>query len=182
VTRDRRTQPVRPAAELAALLVGPPLLTLAVAESVTCGRVQAAIGAVSGASRYFLGGITTYAGAVKVTQLGVDEALVRATNAVSAEVAAAMAIGACRKFGSDLAVATTGYAEAAPEHGFAEPGAFWAVARSGREGGRVVRHGLFKGIGLGRVPLQEAVVGEVLGALTEYVRTIRAAEAGSRFA
>ena len=38
-----------------------------------------------------------------------------------------MARGACALFGVDVAVATTGYAEAAPEHGFSEAGLFWAL-------------------------------------------------------
>lgn len=181
---SRRARSTGIAADLPALLLGPPVLTLAVAESVTSGRVQSVIGAISGASRYFLGGITTYAGAAKVRHLAVDEALVQQSNAVSADVAAAMAVGAILKFGSDLAVATTGYAEASPEHGFVEPGAFWAVAiATGARGkARVIRQGLFKGVGLDRVQMQEAVAGEVLGALAAYLRTFRAAEQGSKFA
>jgi nicotinamide-nucleotide amidase len=166
------------------LLSGPPVLTLAAAESMTCGRVQAAIGAVSGASAYFLGGITTYTLAQKVRQLGVDATAADRDNGVSADVAAQMAVGACRLFGSDLAVATTGYAEPNAGRGFAEPGAFWAVARGGGDGGnmRVVRHGFFQGHGLDRVAMQTAVADEVLGALVEYVQLVRAAERTSKFA
>jgi len=44
--------------ELKDLMLRPPRLTLAVAESLTSGRLQARIGAISGASDFFLGGIT----------------------------------------------------------------------------------------------------------------------------
>jgi len=44
--------------ELKELMLRPPALTLAVAESVTAGHVQARVAAVSGASEFFLGGLT----------------------------------------------------------------------------------------------------------------------------
>lgn len=171
-----------PAAELRTLLAGPPKLTLAVAESMTCGRVQAAIGAVSGASEFFLGGITTYAVAEKIRLLEVSASLAERDHAVSAAVAAEMAIGACRLFRSDLAVATTGYAEANSARNFPHPGAFWAVARNAGGTVTVVRHGFFEGHGLKRTDMQTAVADEVLGALAGYVRLFRAAEKQSKFA
>ena len=67
-------------------------LTLATAESMTCGRIQARIGAISGASKFFLGGITTYTIDQKVHHLGVDRALAESCNAVSSEIAEQMAI------------------------------------------------------------------------------------------
>ena len=69
--------------ELKRLMLAPPRLTLAVAESVTCGRLQARIGAISGASEFFLGGITAYTIAQKVRHLGVDRAQAEAVDAVS---------------------------------------------------------------------------------------------------
>ncbi|MFN5560840.1 MAG: CinA family protein, partial [Opitutaceae bacterium] len=45
---------------LKSLLLGPPGLTLAVAESLTGGRLQARVTAESGSSAYFLGGVTAY--------------------------------------------------------------------------------------------------------------------------
>jgi len=82
-----------------------------VAESLTCGRVQARIGQISGASEFFLGGITTYSLDQKVRHLGVDRAGASAVNSVSAAVAEQMARGVCALFGSELGLATTGYAE-----------------------------------------------------------------------
>lgn len=152
--------------ELLALFLGPPRRTLAVAESLTCGRLQAAIGAIRGASGFFLGGITAYALEQKVRHLGVDRALAGACGAVSAEVAAQMAAGASRLFGSDIAAATTGYAEPAPECGIAHPLAYWAITY----GDRVVRAGRIERPGLGRVAMQDAVVAEVLAGLGDVLR------------
>src|SRR4051794_32647968 len=100
--------------ELKTLMLGPPRWTLSVAESLTSGQVQTRIGAISGASQFFLGGVTAYTLEQKVQLLGVDRSLAEPVDCVSAEVAEQMARGACRLFGSDVSIATTGYAEPAP--------------------------------------------------------------------
>ncbi|HTJ78393.1 MAG TPA: CinA family protein [Rariglobus sp.] len=117
------------AQELKALCLRAPVRSLAVAESLTGGRVQAAITAVPGASGFFLGGITAYTLDQKVRHLGVKRAPAARVNAVSAEVAAQMARGAARMFGADVAVATTGYAEPSSEFGVDDPFAWWAITR-----------------------------------------------------
>ncbi|MDB6126431.1 MAG: damage-inducible protein CinA, partial [Verrucomicrobia bacterium] len=82
--------------ELKPLMLQKPRLTLAVAESLTCGQVQARIGAISGASEFFLGGITAYTLDAKVKHLGVKRAPAKRVDCVSANVAREMARGACR--------------------------------------------------------------------------------------
>ena len=64
--------------------------------------------AVPGSSGYFLGGVVSYADEAKRDLLGVPGDLLDRHGAVSAEVARAMAEGARRRFGADLAVSTTG--------------------------------------------------------------------------
>jgi nicotinamide-nucleotide amidase len=85
-------------------------LTLGTAESCTGGMVAARLTSVPGSSDVFLGGVVSYADAVKVGELGVPEELLRAHGAVSAEVAQAMARGARARLGLDVAVAVTGIA------------------------------------------------------------------------
>lgn len=85
-------------------------LTLAAAESCTGGLVGAAITAVPGASVVFLGATVAYADTAKRHHLSVPAAVLRHHGAVSRESAVAMARGARRAFGSDLAVAVTGIA------------------------------------------------------------------------
>ena len=155
--------------ELRSVFLGPPPSTLAVAESLTSGRLQAAIGAISGASDFFLGGITAYSIEQKARHLGVDPVQAAACDAVSPSIAALMAAGACRLFGSDFGVGTTGYAEPYPVHGVDHPFAYWAVAHQGR----AVRGGRIDGPGLSRVAMQDAVVAEVLAALVSVVRSQR---------
>jgi len=84
--------------------------TLATAESVTGGSIADALVRVPGASQCFRGGIIAYDNSVKRSLLAVDEGLLRTHGAVSEEVAAAMARGACASIDADVAVATTGIA------------------------------------------------------------------------
>ncbi len=106
---------------------------VAAAESLTCGRIQTALGALGGASAYFAGGLTAYSIAAKVAWLGVDEAAARAANAVSPEIALQMARGVATRFSAELGLATTGYAEPSPADQVARPFAFVAVVSPTRE-------------------------------------------------
>lgn len=85
-------------------------LTLSTAESCTGGMIASAIVDVPGASAVFAGGAVTYTEAVKTSLLGVPEDVIRERGVVSRDVAALMAEGARRRFGTDLAVSTTGVA------------------------------------------------------------------------
>lgn len=161
------------ALQLKALMLQSPRLTLAVAESMTCGRVQAAVGAVSGASGFFLGGMTAYTLDQKVRHLGVNRAAAKRVNCVAAEVAEQMARGACRLFGSDLGVATTGYAEPAPAAGVTDPFAWWAVAHRRRGRWVAVSSGRVECPGAKRADAQALVAAAALAELTEYLRTLR---------
>ena len=162
------------AAELKELLLRAPRLTLAVAESLTAGQVQARVAAVSGASGYFLGGVTAYTLEEKVKLLGVDRAAAAKVDCVSAEVAAQMARGVCELFGADVGVATTGYAEPSLSHNVVAPMAWWAVARRGAGGDFVVVTGRVELPGLARVAVQVRVADAVLAALVAELRNVRA--------
>jgi len=84
--------------------------TLAVAESCTGGRVGEMLTRVPGASDYLLLDAVVYANSAKEAVLGVSPELLRAHGAVSSEAAAAMAEGALRVAGADIAVSITGVA------------------------------------------------------------------------
>jgi nicotinamide-nucleotide amidase len=85
-------------------------LKLATAESCTGGLVAARLTSVPGSSDVFVGSVVAYSNEVKEAELGVEEALIVAHGAVSAEVAAAMAAGARGQLHADVAVAVTGVA------------------------------------------------------------------------
>jgi nicotinamide-nucleotide amidase len=82
----------------------------ALAESCTGGLIGSRLTAIPGSSRYLLGGIVAYHNRAKSSLLRVPPATLRRHGAVSAPVAAAMARGARRAFGADVAVAVTGIA------------------------------------------------------------------------
>ena len=85
-------------------------LTLATAESCTGGLVSQLVTNVPGASEVFGFGFVTYANEAKQKLLGVSAAALEQHGAVSHQVAAAMAAGAARAAGADVAVALTGIA------------------------------------------------------------------------
>ncbi len=84
--------------------------TLATAESCTGGLVASRITNVSGSSDVFRYGWVTYHNAAKTRELGVLPELIAEHGAVSPQVARAMAEGALRESGADIAVAVTGIA------------------------------------------------------------------------
>lgn len=157
------------AARLRPLLLARPRLTLAVAESLTCGQVQAQIGAVSGASDYFLGGVTAYSLAQKVKLLGVNRPHAKRTNCVSQRVAVEMAQGACALFGADVAVATTGYAEPNAAAGIKAPMAWWALCHAWRGGRMEIVSGQIEMPGASRGAAQGRVTQEVLRQLVAHL-------------
>lgn len=115
---------------------------LAVAESCTGGLVGQLL-TKQPASDYFVGGVIAYANSVKAGMLGVSEEMLRGHGAVSSEVAAAMAEGARRALGVEIAVSITGIA--GPSGGTSEKPVglvYWAVAHPG---GTVVRERVFRG-------------------------------------
>ena len=93
-------------------------LTIATAESCTGGLIAGALTEIPGSSAAVWGGFVTYANEAKVRSIGVPQALLDAHGAVSEPVARAMAEGARRTAGTDVAVAVTGIA--GPDGGSAE--------------------------------------------------------------
>ena len=85
-------------------------ITVSVAESCTGGLLGSLLTNRPGSSAYFIGGVIAYADQLKRDELGVPAALLTRHGAVSREVALAMAEGARARFGTTLAVSTTGIA------------------------------------------------------------------------
>ncbi len=89
--------------------------TLSVAESCTGGLLSNRITNVSGSSKYFLVGITSYSNESKIKILGVQERLIKRYGAVSRQIAEQMAEGVKRISNSTYAIGITGIA--GPEGG-----------------------------------------------------------------
>lgn len=93
-------------------------LTLATAESCTGGLLGGRITRVPGSSRYYLGGVVSYANEIKTGLLNVPRETLASAGAVSAETAEAMAVGVRRLTGASIGVSVTGVA--GPDGGTAE--------------------------------------------------------------
>jgi nicotinamide-nucleotide amidase len=106
--------------------------TLAVAESLTGGLLASAFARASGSSEWFRGGVVGYSSAVKYDLLGVPDGPV-----VSEAAAVAMARGAGRLLGADVAVAVTGVGGPDPQDG-EPPGTVWAATWPDQLGGAVL--------------------------------------------
>ncbi|MDR2605946.1 MAG: competence/damage-inducible protein A [Oscillospiraceae bacterium] len=85
--------------------------TLATAESMTGGLIAKRITDISGSSEVFRGGAVVYSDEAKIGLLDVAPETIAAHTAVSKETSWEMAVGATAKFGTDYAVAVTGFAE-----------------------------------------------------------------------
>src|ERR1044072_839719 len=94
-------------AQVAGLLAGH---RLGLAQRCSGGLLAARITNLPGASAYLAGSVVAYSNEAKVALLGVDAASIEAHGAVSPEAAEAMAIGALKRFGADVAVSITGIA------------------------------------------------------------------------
>jgi nicotinamide-nucleotide amidase len=84
--------------------------TLATAESCTGGLIAKRVTDVPGSSRYYLGGVVSYADEVKLRELGVPPQTLRKEGAVSRDVAVAMAQGVAERFGARAGIGVTGIA------------------------------------------------------------------------
>ena len=125
-------------------------MLLGTAESCTGGLISALCTEVAGSSRWFAGGVVSYANSVKSGLLGVDPALLAAHGAVSGPVVEAMSRGALDALGVDVSLAVSGVA--GPDGGSADKpvGTVWIAAglRPGAGGGPagiVARRHLFPG-------------------------------------
>lgn len=85
-------------------------ITFGFAESLTGGKISSSVVEVPGASAAFKGSVVSYTNEVKENILGVPADVIEKHTEVSEECAKAMAEGACRVLGIDLAISVTGIA------------------------------------------------------------------------
>jgi nicotinamide-nucleotide amidase len=99
--------------------------TVAVAESLTAGKIASHLGAAPNSSTWFAGGVVAYTNETKYSVLHVDRGPV-----VTATCAAQMAGGVADLLAADVAVAVTGVGGPGPEED-KEPGTVFVGGRAG---------------------------------------------------
>ena len=106
--------------------------SIAVAESVTAGFLQAALASAENASSFFQGGITAYNLGQKARHLNIEPIHAESCNCVSQKVAEEMSFAVSRLFSSQWGIAITGYATPMPECSVDDPFAYYAISFENR--------------------------------------------------
>lgn len=132
--------------------------TVAVAESVTSGHLQAALSLATEASGFFQGGITAYNLGQKSRHLRVNPIHATACDCVSEIVADEMALHAVTMFSSDWSIAITGYASPLPENGVHDLFAFYSIGFKNE----IIRRGRIESEDNGAFKVQVYFANEVL--------------------
>lgn len=116
---------------------------LSLAESCTGGYVSHLITSIPGSSSFYIGGVVSYANAVKMEELGIPSDMLELNGAVSQPVVERMAVGVREALRTDWSIALSGVA--GPDGGTAEKpvGTVW-VAVAGPGGVRSFK-GFFPG-------------------------------------
>jgi len=138
--------------------------TVAVAESLTGGRLAVLLTEAPGSSATFLGGVVSYATEAKIDVLGVDRGLVERHGVVSAECARAMARGVRALMGATYGVSTTGVAGPDDQEGKPPGTVYVGVAGPGGD------TGLALDLVGGRSAIQDRTCTEALSALAGILR------------
>jgi len=105
-------------------------LTLATAESCTGGLLSKRLTDIPGVSSVYLGGVTAYSEHAKAELLDIDPDLIQKYNAVSSEVALAMADGVRLKLGADIGIGITGIAGPDSDSSGQKPGTVFIALTS----------------------------------------------------
>lgn len=109
---DAGTEPLNELPDLVAEEVTRAGLTVALAESLTCGNLTGVLGKGGDTGSWLSGGIVAYMTEIKHAVLGVSAGPV-----VSARCAEEMAAGAAKLFDADLTISTTGAGGPGPLEG-----------------------------------------------------------------
>lgn len=137
--------------------------TVATVESCTGGLLSAALTSMAGSSDVFERGYVTYSNEAKTSAVAVRAEQIAFSGAVSEEVAWAMAEGALRKSGVDIAVSITGVA--GPGGGTdAKPVGLVHFACARWDGKILVHHEVFPG---DRTAIREAAVLQAMKMIEE---------------
>ena len=90
--------------------------TISVAESCSSGFIASELTSISGSSSYFRGGVIAYNDEIKVKILDINKDTIIKESSVSSIVAELMAKNVAKRFNTDFAISTTGYASSSSQN------------------------------------------------------------------
>ena len=90
--------------------------TISVAESCSSGFIASELTSISGSSSYFIGGVIAYNDEIKVKILDINKDTIIKESSVSSIVAELMAKNVAKRFNTDFAISTTGYASSSSQN------------------------------------------------------------------
>lgn len=132
MTEDKRTNDFKELINKAGKLLLKKKNTVAVAESVTSGNIQAILSLAENATVFFQGGITVYNIGQKCRHLLVEPTHAIESNCVSKKVSDQMAMEVCHLFTADYGIGITGYASPVPEQNISKLHGFVSIAKGNR--------------------------------------------------
>jgi len=103
-------------------------LKLAVAESLTAGKISERICSVPGISKYYQGGVTVYTNQIKNKVLGVDKDFLDKNGAYNFETTRMMCLGVMKLYDADCAIAVSGVSGPGPDDGHPQGEVFMTIA------------------------------------------------------
>lgn len=139
--------------------------TIAVAESVTGGLLQASFTFAEDASLFFQGGITAYNVGQKYRHLLVEPLHALSCDSVSLEIAECMSKHVCNLFASNYGISTTGYAALSKEKNITRLYTFYAIAKKNE----IIDSGKIISTANEGFDTQIFYVNMILGKLVEYL-------------
>jgi PncC family amidohydrolase len=139
--------------------------TVAVAESVTSGYLQAAFSQMKEAMNIFHGGMTVYNIGQKTRHLRVNPIEAQQTNCVSETVTGQMASEISYQFLADWGIACTGYASPVPELNIQETFALYSFFNNRT----IVTNGRISGSGKSQYDEQIHFANEILNRFAEHL-------------
>ena len=132
MAKDKKREEFKAIVDKAGRLLMKKKNTVAVAESVTSGNVQAVLSLAEDARIFFQGGITVYNIGQKCRHLLVEPTHAIESNSVSKKVSDQMALQVCTLFSANYGIGITGYASTVPEKNINKLFAFISIAKNNR--------------------------------------------------
>ena len=142
-------------------------LRIVTAESCTGGLISGVLTEVSGSSDVFDRGFITYSYESKTDLLGVDPEVLKKAGAVSADIAAQMAVAALKSSAAQVSVAVTGIAGpggATPE----KPLGLVYMAIASRHSVRIIQNNFFGGRSEVRIAAVEKALHEIMAEISRF--------------